>query len=319
MFRAIMVPHDGTEASGHALPWAIAAAGLASAEGPRAALHLVHVPEPAVPPAALMGDAVMMAVTLPTDAVATRHALDALVTRLRATGLAATAAVDESQSPARALRAYAKTHGIDLIVMSTHARGGVGRAMLGSVADELVRESGLPVLLTRRGDLPPAAVAAADDARPATIRRILVTLDGTPAAEEILPHAASLREATGAQCTLLRVVEPMLASGVLAPPALVDEEAERQDEVAALAYLETMASRVGRDVATRVLSGRSAAGAITEHLRVERADVIALATHGRRGMARAFQGSTEGALLRKTDVPLLVVRSSAAVRRDERE
>lgn len=310
MFRAIMVPHDGTEASGHALPWAITAAGPAGTAGPRAALHLVHVPEPAVPPAALMGDAVMMTVTLPTDAAATRRTLDALATRLRAeTGLAATAAVDESQSPAKALRAYAKTHAIDLIVMSTHARGGIERAMLGSVADELVRESGLPVLLTRRRELPPAAVAAADDVRPATIRRILVTLDGSTAAEQILPHAAALREATGAACTLLRVVEPMMASGVLAPPALVDEDAERQDEAAALAYLETMASRVGGDVATRVIGGRSPAGAIIEHLRVERADVIALATHGRRGMARAFLGSTEGALLRKTEVPLLVVRS----------
>jgi len=44
---------------------------------------------------------------------------------------------------------YAENHGVDLIIMATHGRSGIGRFALGSVADRVMRHSGVPVLLVR--------------------------------------------------------------------------------------------------------------------------------------------------------------------------
>lgn len=56
----------------------------------------------------------------------------------------------EADEPAHGLLRFCEENGVDLIALSTHGRGGVGRFFLGSVADKLVRGTGVPVLITRR-------------------------------------------------------------------------------------------------------------------------------------------------------------------------
>jgi nucleotide-binding universal stress UspA family protein len=78
-----------------------------------------------------------------------RARLDALVTdddrrTLQARGVALT-----DQSPASAIVDYAAENAIDVIVMGTHGRGRVGRWLLGSVADRVVRTAPCPVLVVR--------------------------------------------------------------------------------------------------------------------------------------------------------------------------
>jgi nucleotide-binding universal stress UspA family protein len=51
--------------------------------------------------------------------------------------------------PADSLIDYAKQNGVSLIAISTHGRGGIGRAVFGSVADDLIRKSSVPVLVIR--------------------------------------------------------------------------------------------------------------------------------------------------------------------------
>jgi nucleotide-binding universal stress UspA family protein len=51
--------------------------------------------------------------------------------------------------PAGSIMAYAKKSKADLIIMTTHGKSGIIRAVMGSVADEVVRKSGKPVLVTR--------------------------------------------------------------------------------------------------------------------------------------------------------------------------
>ncbi len=84
---------------------------------------------------------------------------DAMAARLRETGLDAEGRVVSGQ-PADVISFVSKNVDADLIVMSTHARGGPMRTLLGSVADEVVRRSRRPVLLVRRSAVVPGPLEA---------------------------------------------------------------------------------------------------------------------------------------------------------------
>lgn len=188
-----------------------------------------------------------------------------------------------------------------LVVMATHGRGGLGRAVLGSVADEVLRHAPVPVLLV------PAARAGAWPTEGPL--RILVPLDGSDFALEALGPVRRLAALTGADVTLLRAVEP--PEDVIfdddAPLPLSDMEPELR---AARRYLEGVAgtlSAAARRVSVVATIGPAAA-AIAEHVREHPVDLIAMATHGRGGFARLMLGSVAGATLRRAGVPLLLVR-----------
>lgn len=152
-------------------------------------------------------------------------------------------------------------------------------------------------------------------------RKILVPLDGSPLAEEILKPAGELGRQLGAELLLLRVIEPAVldrfpladdASGLWGQALLksLDEQdtAVRQE---AEAYLEGLARRLrleGSTVQSRVVCRESPSAAILEQVRAETADLIALATHGRRGIARLFLGSVAEQVLREAPVPVLLLR-----------
>jgi nucleotide-binding universal stress UspA family protein len=71
---------------------------------------------------------------------------------LAASGLKALTDLREGPAPAAAILAVALDRDCDLIAMSTHGRTGLGRAVMGSVADEVVRNSSMPVLLIRASE-----------------------------------------------------------------------------------------------------------------------------------------------------------------------
>jgi nucleotide-binding universal stress UspA family protein len=70
-------------------------------------------------------------------------------TRHRPRGMKFEAEVLDGASPTRALLDHVKRAGIDLIVMATHGRSGIGHLLIGSVAEKLVRLSPVPVLVVR--------------------------------------------------------------------------------------------------------------------------------------------------------------------------
>jgi nucleotide-binding universal stress UspA family protein len=97
---------------------------------------------------------------VPARAVAQRH-LEAAAVGLRGRGLQATAVVLTAENPVGAIVDLATLEEIDLIVMATHGRGGLGRWLYGSVADAVSRTARMPVLLVR-----PAAPATGGVAQP---------------------------------------------------------------------------------------------------------------------------------------------------------
>lgn len=300
VYTKLLVPLDGSSYSERALPVALALARRSVAE-----IDLVHVHDlPMVPGPAPRYDTRFDAELRE----AMRAELEAVVERLR----------QETDVPLRTtfldgpvaptLAAYAANHLPALIVMTTHGRGGLSRLWLGSVADALVRNAGVPVLLVRGEGEPPTDVAAP------VFRHVLVPLDGSERAEAVLEHAVRLGTSRAATYTLLTVVAPRLMfarsyPGMRTPPVDQDDLEPRLAE--AQAYLDHVAGelrRSGATVATRVVVNLQTAQGILEAAATEGADLIALATRGRGAVPRLVLGSVADKVVRGAETPVLVIR-----------
>ena len=144
-------------------------------------------------------------------------------------------------------------------------------------------------------------------------RRVLVPVDGSPVAEGVIPFLLDIAGPLDMQMILLRVVTPVLPpADAGAPRILVEDLAARTAE--ARDYLATIAADLlarGVRVQTRVSSGTP----VTEILAAARdsaVDLIAMTTHGRRGVSRLVFGSVAEAVVRLAECPILLVRLTAA-------
>ncbi len=280
MFRTVVVPLDGTPFAEQALPWALSIARRA-----RAGLGLVrgHVLYALREPAAAW---------VPFDPLEEAECKreEQLYLDGTARWLSSMAPVPVSTAlvpgvDAEGLLAYIQENRPDLVVMATHRRGPVGRFVLGSVADQVVRRSGAPVLLVRSTAEPLPEPAPA---------RLLVPLDGSALAEQALGPAAELARALEVRCAVVRVVVP--------------DETEADARI----YLQGIAERLrneGLRVETRVLAARHASEAILHLLGPD--DVVALATHGRGGLGRIVLGSVADQVIRSAPCAVLVYRPGA--------
>jgi nucleotide-binding universal stress UspA family protein len=148
--------------------------------------------------------------------------------------------------------------------------------------------------------------------------RILVALDGSALAEQVLPHAEALCEKFGATLVLLHATIPPTdlvvaeaAIGVVpVSPAVTDPaELTAADQREAVAYLQAAADRVGSGVAVEFDQPEGeTAEAIVTRARDLGADLIAMTTHGRGGLGRAVFGSVADEVLRHAPCPVLLVR-----------
>jgi nucleotide-binding universal stress UspA family protein len=144
-------------------------------------------------------------------------------------------------------------------------------------------------------------------------RTILVPLDGSSRAEKILPHAEQLAQLCRAKIILTQVVEPVyISAGPPEVPVMISQELTQERADNAAAYLSgwrVKLEKKGIEVMTRVEHGPIVA-TIVEVAEREDADLIALASHGRSGLARVFYGSVAAGLLQHADRTLLIVRST---------
>jgi nucleotide-binding universal stress UspA family protein len=194
---------------------------------------------------------------------------------------------------AAALAAHVDSHGVDLIVMTTHGRGGMSRFWLGSVADQLLRRTTVPVLLLRPSKPVPVP----------QFHSVLIALDASAQSEEaIAPALALARTTPGSRVVLAHVMGPPLS---LVEPALGPEESRE-----AVARLEHLAHRLGLQgiqTTVQLATGARVAEQIHELASAEQADLIVVGTHGRRGVERLLLGSVADKVVRGTDQPVLVV------------
>ena len=144
-------------------------------------------------------------------------------------------------------------------------------------------------------------------------RHILVPLDGSDLAEQVLPHVHALAANEGTtKITLLRAVPPIFTTSVDYSGMLATTAADALEtlEGEAHEYLERVAVQFrteGYNVQVDV-SAMPAAEAILDYADSQHADLIAIATHGRSGISRWVFGSVTQKVVQAAPVPVLVVR-----------
>jgi nucleotide-binding universal stress UspA family protein len=303
----VLAPIDGSPRALRALPWA------AKLAGPNGTVVLLRVvpPQPSVSQAmeALAGEGEAdldhlqgaWAATATADLDQARKALEGSTVAIADEAVAGEA--DE------AIVAAAERLGADFIAMASHGRGAIGRAIFGSVADRVTRESTVPVLVLRAAD--------AEAAPEAIVRRIVVPLDGSPLARRALPIAAALAKAWRAPVHIVRAIDPAttmpVAPGVFGPAPVVSAElADRVWREAEAEARQTVADAVtelqtaGVEATGGILNG-SPFFAISEA--THPGDLLVLTSHGRGGVRRWLLGSVAEKLVREAPAPVLLVPS----------
>jgi nucleotide-binding universal stress UspA family protein len=308
MYRSLLIPLDGSAFAEHALPMALS---IARRLGAALQVVMVHVPID------FHGEDFQFDATVyNTMRELDRAYLDNVVQRLSTVADNSPSSALLDGPVASAISRQATESGVDLLIMTTHGRGPLARFWLGSVADALVRQTTIPILLVR------PQPAAADLTQGHVFKRVQIPLDGSELAEQILEPTLALAAAMQAEITLLRVVVPQTplsydpastkVSGLR--PSLLKQlqELDRQEWTQAEEYLERVSEELRAQsliVQTRVVSQVQPAAAILEDAATHGADLIALATHGRGGLKRLLLGSVADKVLRGATTPVLVYRA----------
>jgi nucleotide-binding universal stress UspA family protein len=307
MFREIVVPLDGSPFGEFALPFALA---IGERGGGSIRLLTIVTPLPADQAgedrAAEEAGRLLMA----REHAEKYHAN--LLGRVASAGWDLPVAEHvETGSVVEELDRHARLSGADLLVMTTHGRGPLRRAWLGSVADGLLRRTPCPILAIRPEE---AGVPALD---PVELRHILVPLDGSRESLEILPYAKGLAAAFGARITLFRVVPPHfpLTSPFTSHGGHGFQGWAGEKEVVRQG-LEEAGERLrqedGLEVTVEVLLGTHPADGILSLADTARADLVAMTTHGRGGVARMILGSVADKVVRGGSTPVLLHRAAQA-------
>ncbi|MFW5951211.1 MAG: universal stress protein, partial [Gemmatimonadota bacterium] len=234
MLRRIVVPLDGSDFARSALPYAVALASsdttleLVSAFDPSAYLTVTGYGGITGAPGYDAGTEVPAAAAEYTVELRRRREeeLDRVAEEVRSAFDADVRWTMLDGPPAETIAEHASGE-VDLMVLSTHGRGGLERAWLGSVADRLVQRSPAPLLLVRPREDHAHARALES---PPRIRRVLVPLDGSRLAEAVLEPAATLADAAGAAVVLASVIPTDLMVGSPYLPHLAREREGRRGE-----------------------------------------------------------------------------------------
>ena len=233
-----------------------------------------------------------------------KASLEATAAPLRADGLKVETTAAENDAVGAILAAA--DHDPDtLIAISTHGRSGVGRWLLGSVTDKVVRHATHPTLVvrSREGQVTPATPK---------LERIILPLDGSEMSSSAIPYAIDLAKALGVGITLVRSISPLAYGDGFAdyvPSVYDDLTAEIQTDVQD--YLSHEAEEIKRmgisDVTEQGIDGYPAS-AILDEVGDHGDRIVVMATHGRAGIGRWVLGSVADRVVRHSPGPVLVVR-----------
>ena len=299
MYSRILVPLDGSSESEQVLPYA---RQIGRALGAR--LDVIRVMEPLrfdlAEPEALK---YLAEATEGQRAQASEY-LERMAATLRESGLESRAVFLEG-SAAFEIIAETEKEPDTLLAMSTHGRAGAGRWFLGSVTDKVLHSVSTPLLVVRARD---GGETAADP----KLTSMIVPLDGSPLAEEALPHAVALAKAMLLNVILVKVTPSSAdyVQGMEYPFPHYDDLLKGVD-VEAEEYLKDAGERVRREpglmVEERLLHGNPGE-AIVEFAQGLSENLVAMSTHGRSGVGRWVLGSVADRVIRQAGDPVLVIR-----------
>lgn len=172
------------------------------------------------------------------------------------------------------------------VCMTSHGRGGLRWAMLGSVAEAVVRRLEAPTLLVGRHC----------DARRVDGTELVVCWNGSAAANALLAPAATWAKALALDVQVVYVAHPLDVESI-----------EHPDEVLATAVDKLAAE--GLNVGAHVLRGNYPAGVLADYASGRPVALVAAASSERTGVARVVLGSTTMGLVGSAPCPVLVAKA----------
>jgi nucleotide-binding universal stress UspA family protein len=287
----ILVPTDFSEHAEHAL-----ASAVRLARSFKASIHLLHVVQ--LPLLAVSPEMPSVPVTFWQELREHGKArLAPVQKRIQSEGVPCEIEVLED-IPGFAISAAAERIHADLIVMGSRGLSGVKHLLLGSVAERTVRGAPCPVLTVKAGEL--------------SLRAIVVPMDFSPASQRALELAKSLVKSAGA-------AHLILVHAYYVPVELEQYLATHGDP-----FFDRLSKGVTKDLEAILVSLQDAGisseyvarpgvpeAVILEVALETKAGLIAMGTHGRRGLAHLLLGSVAEKIVRGAEVPVLTVREQA--------
>ena len=307
-YKKMLVPLDGSPLSESILPYAVS-----FAEGLKTPIELLHVIDLDVL-RTYFNNAQQQA--RPIDEVedqmkahATNYLQKVASSVPKDLAVRQTVAIGAAQA---VILAEAEKEGGTLLAMATRGHSGLKRWFFGSVADRVLHGAQTPLLLFK------GSAEGNVGQKAAFINRILVPLDGSGLAEQILPHVATLAKAMNLQVELLRIYSlPVTAIAPASPAAypigaqMLTVDAFRDE---AVGYLQTKFEelREGERLpqVSQTVGEGDAADQIIEAAQQTKHSLIAMSTHGRSGVGRLVLGSVADRVIRQSGDPVFVIRPS---------
>ncbi|MDJ0752152.1 MAG: universal stress protein [Ardenticatenaceae bacterium] len=206
--------------------------------------------------------------------------------------------------PVRVILETAVQEKIDLIVMASHGYAGFKRLLHGSVTEKVMRQAACPVLAIKNNHIP---------------THFLIALDGTPESEAVVFPAAALANLFEAEITITHIqpTRKMTSHTDLGNLRDIDPNLSYEIAYANLSGFDTYLSELmekleatlDQPVAYKTDYGEPEERLLAVAKRNE-CDLIAVATHGRRGLRRWLSGSVTESIFRHTKRAMLVVNLS---------
>jgi nucleotide-binding universal stress UspA family protein len=196
----------------------------------------------------------------------------------------------------------------DLIVMGTHGRSNIGRLLLGSVAERVLRLAHTPVLIVK-----PDPSRAGMEPR---FDHLLVPVDGSPISNLALDHAIALSRKFGARLELLHVVREVPTpwvepAGFIAPDRLRSELERDGKIILETAQAQARSGGIEAQIILAHAKGMSIGEVIARTAREHHTHLMVMGTHGHTGLERLLLGSVASWVSHRADGPVLLVRPTA--------
>lgn len=309
MFRRILVPVDGSDASRQAL----AQAAELAAESP-SRVRLLHVVDTLYYANDFERPEIYFDQLLPAMMRSGRKVLKAAIEVMARRDLPCETELIQSSGVrvADTILEDARRWRADLIVMGTHGRRGFNRLVLGSDAESVIRRCALPVLLVKAEPPPAAQHTEVRTGEQPMYQHILLAVDGSDTSLRALSHAIELAKAQHASLLAIYVVEYPSAIYSSAYIEIAPfHEAVMEEGRHVLAKAQASMNEAGVNGQTRLIDpGMLSSGVADEIEKVAleiKADVVVLGTHGRRGFRRLMMGSVAEAFVRQAHCPVILV------------
>jgi nucleotide-binding universal stress UspA family protein len=226
-------------------------------------------------------------------------------------GLFASYLLDSSRNVTESIANMAQAEHCDLIVMGTHGREGIPRLIQSSVAEGVLKNTPLPVMLVHHTQRPFEPL----------FQRILVAVGGDEISDTALAHATELAQALKATLDVLHVIPDVAAnsknfrSTSQDVQRFVNESENESHEIITHAWSQIRgvaidANRI--EVFETHLNGAKIHEAILRHAKQRKIDLIVMGTHTRTGLARFVMGSVAEGVVHHASLPVLLVRGLEA-------